>query len=79
MTFGELFLPGETDQEVLITCHICHPSLANDNLSGFHTSFGDHDHGVVRLGNVDMGPKTVSSWAAGNGPFVVDIYIQTSG
>ena len=34
MTFGELFLPGETDQEVLITCHICHPSLANDNLSG---------------------------------------------
>jgi aminopeptidase-like protein len=34
MTYGELFLPGETDQEVLITCHICHPSLANDNLSG---------------------------------------------
>jgi aminopeptidase-like protein len=34
LTFGELFLPGETEQEVLITCHICHPSLANDNLSG---------------------------------------------
>jgi aminopeptidase-like protein len=34
LTFGELFLPGETTQEVLITCHICHPSLANDNLSG---------------------------------------------
>lgn len=34
MTYGELFLPGETDREMLITCHICHPSLANDNLSG---------------------------------------------
>jgi aminopeptidase-like protein len=34
LTYGELFLPGETEQEVLITAHICHPSLANDNLSG---------------------------------------------
>ncbi|GFF44555.1 LOW QUALITY PROTEIN: hypothetical protein IFM46972_07582 [Aspergillus udagawae] len=51
---------------------------ANDDLSGFHTSFGDHDHGVVRLGDVDVRSKTVSSWAAGNGRFVVDIYIQTS-
>jgi aminopeptidase-like protein len=34
LTYGELFLAGQTTQEVLITCHICHPSLANDNLSG---------------------------------------------
>ncbi|MGJ4949747.1 DUF4910 domain-containing protein [Bradyrhizobium sp. HKCCYLS20291] len=34
MTYGEFFVPGETDDEVLITCHVCHPSLANDNLSG---------------------------------------------
>lgn len=34
MTFGEYFIPGETTDEVLITTHICHPSLANDNLSG---------------------------------------------
>jgi aminopeptidase-like protein len=34
LTYGELFLAGQTNQEVLITCHICHPSLANDNLSG---------------------------------------------
>jgi aminopeptidase-like protein len=34
LTYGELFLPGETPEEVLITTHICHPSLANDNLSG---------------------------------------------
>ncbi len=34
MTYGELLLPGKTDDEVLISCHTCHPSLANDNLSG---------------------------------------------
>jgi len=34
LTYGELFLPGETPHEVLLTCHICHPSLADDNLSG---------------------------------------------
>jgi aminopeptidase-like protein len=34
LTYGELYLPGETSDEVLISCHICHPSLANDNLSG---------------------------------------------
>ncbi|WP_291845957.1 DUF4910 domain-containing protein [Bradyrhizobium sp.] len=34
LTYGELFLPGQTNREMLITCHICHPSLANDNLSG---------------------------------------------
>ena len=34
LTYGEHVLPGETDDEVLITAHICHPSLANDNLSG---------------------------------------------
>src|SRR5688572_1803217 len=34
MTYGELFLPGEFEEEVLFHAHICHPSLANDNLSG---------------------------------------------
>lgn len=34
LTYGELFLPGEEREEVLISCHICHPSLCNDNLSG---------------------------------------------
>jgi aminopeptidase-like protein len=34
LTYGELFLPGESSDEVLITAHVCHPSLANDNLSG---------------------------------------------
>lgn len=34
LTYGELILSGTRDDEVLISCHSCHPSLANDNLSG---------------------------------------------
>ena len=34
MTYGEYFIPGKTSDEVLFSCHICHPSLCNDNLSG---------------------------------------------
>jgi aminopeptidase-like protein len=34
LTYGELFLEGETADEILIHAHCCHPSLCNDNLSG---------------------------------------------
>jgi len=34
LTYGECYLPGEIEEEVLVSCHVCHPSLANDNLSG---------------------------------------------
>jgi aminopeptidase-like protein len=34
LTFGEFYIPGQTSDEVLISCHACHPSLCNDNLSG---------------------------------------------
>ena len=34
LTYGELYLEGETDETVLFSSHVCHPSLANDNLSG---------------------------------------------
>jgi aminopeptidase-like protein len=33
LTYGECYLPGRSADEVLISCHACHPSLANDNLS----------------------------------------------
>lgn len=34
LTYGECYLPGELQDEILISAHLCHPSLANDNLSG---------------------------------------------
>lgn len=34
LTYGECVLPGSSSEEILISSHICHPSLANDNLSG---------------------------------------------
>ena len=34
LSYGEYLLPGDTTDEVLLSCHICHPSLCNDNLSG---------------------------------------------
>ena len=38
LTYAECFIPGERSDEVLISCHICHPSLCNDNLSGIALS-----------------------------------------
>jgi len=34
LSYGELVLPGREQGEILISCHVCHPSLCNDNLSG---------------------------------------------
>lgn len=34
LTYAEFELPGQSDEEVLISTYVCHPSLANDNLSG---------------------------------------------
>jgi aminopeptidase-like protein len=34
LTFAELQLEGATTDEILISTYVCHPSLANDNLSG---------------------------------------------
>ena len=34
LTYGECFLPGELPDEIIFSCHCCHPSLCNDNLSG---------------------------------------------
>jgi aminopeptidase-like protein len=34
LTYGECLIPGTGPGEVLLSCHVCHPSLANDNLSG---------------------------------------------
>jgi aminopeptidase-like protein len=44
LTFGEFYLKGASSDEVLISTHICHPSLCNDNLSGIAVSaiLGEH-------------------------------------
>jgi aminopeptidase-like protein len=34
LTYGEFLHRGEQEDEVLLSAHICHPSLANDNCSG---------------------------------------------
>ena len=34
LTYAEHVVPGRVSDEVIISCHVCHPSLANDNLAG---------------------------------------------
>lgn len=34
LTYGEAYLPGETEKEILISTYVCHPSMANNECSG---------------------------------------------
>ena len=34
LTYGEYYIKGRVSEEVLLSCHACHPSLCNDNVAG---------------------------------------------
>lgn len=34
LTYAEHVVPGRVAEEVIVSCHVCHPALANDNMAG---------------------------------------------
>lgn len=73
LTYGEFFIPGRTDREIVLSAHTCHPSLVNDNLTGIAVAaaMGRHLLGTDpgRYGfRIIFAPATIGSiaWLAQN-------------
>ncbi len=72
LTYGECLIEGSSEDEVLLSAHVCHPSLANDNLSGIAllTALGELlAETDTRLSyRLIFGPGTIGSitWLARN-------------
>jgi aminopeptidase-like protein len=50
LVYGECYLPGAEEREIFFSSHVCHPSLANDNMSGLSlaAALAQHLSGVER-------------------------------
>lgn len=76
LTYGEALIKGSSEEEVLLSAHVCHPSLANDNLSGIALlSILGAALGEMRPRlsyRIVFAPGTIGSiaWLAGNGDVV---------
>ena len=44
LNYGELIIKGKSSREIIISTYICHPSMANDNLSGTIVAMGLIDY-----------------------------------
>jgi aminopeptidase-like protein len=72
LTYGQIKVPGSTDRTIVLSTHVCHPWLANDNLSGLvgltelvaRLSVARLNHNIVAL----YSPGTVGpiTWLARN-------------
>lgn len=73
LTYAECVVPGESEREILVYTHTCHPSLCNDNLSGIAVAAaagarllsGEKPRYTIRL---VFGPGTIGSivWLSRN-------------
>ena len=72
ITYGESFVPGASVDEVLLSTYVCHPQLANDNLSGvvLLAALAEHVAAMdLRLSyRLLFGPATIGpiAWLARN-------------
>jgi aminopeptidase-like protein len=72
LTYGEMLVPGLSEDEILISVHICHPSLANDNLSGVAVATALAKHLLAAPGRMGVRflfvPATIGAitWLAQN-------------
>lgn len=72
LSYGEVRLPGDSTQEILVFAHCCHPSLANDNLSGIAVAAAAIRELALRPRRVGyrfvFAPTTIGSiaWLAAN-------------
>ena len=79
LSYGELAIAGRERSEVLVSVHCCHPSLANDNLSGIAVATELARHLLTRDNRLSYRflfiPATVGSltWLALNEPLLADI------